>query len=155
VLRPDGALYLADFGLLKSSKSIMFFVNTNRPHQPKHFSLDFELSLRAAFLSNELRSLARELLPNHARFYSTFQIPVLNLMKTEDRSLAPDLCTIFRERRMELPSMFRQQLDDIRLFFWLGGLRNDPFRRHQKQPAISEPNLIADVVDITRPTRKI
>jgi arsenite methyltransferase len=29
--------------------------------------------------------------------------------------------------RRELPRRYRRDLDDIRLFFRLGGLRNDPF----------------------------
>jgi hypothetical protein len=29
--------------------------------------------------------------------------------------------------RKALPRRYRQQLDDLRLFFWLGGLKNDPF----------------------------
>lgn len=132
VLRPGGALYLVDFGLLKSLKSIMFFVNENRPHQPPLFSLDFELSLKAAFLAEELRGLARDLLPEEMQFYSTFQIPLLNVIKSVDRPLAPETHLRLREMRAALPRVFRGQLDDIRTFFWFGGLRNDPFRRRAR-----------------------
>lgn len=128
VLRPGGALYLVDFGLLKSLRSLMFFVNENRPYQPAHFSRDFELSMKAAFLPEQLRSLAREHLPGEMEFYSTFQMPLLNIVKSKDRLLAPSVYAGFCENRASLPKLFRRQLDDMRMLFWLGGLRNDPFR---------------------------
>ena len=128
VLRADGAVYLVDFGLLKSLRSIMFFVNQNRPHQAAHFSLDFELSMKAAFPPGQLRALTEELLPHHVQFYSTFQVPLLNIVKSKDRPLSPTLYSHFRETRKALPIIFRRQLDDMRAFFWFGGLRNDPFR---------------------------
>jgi arsenite methyltransferase len=131
VLQPSGALYLADFGLLKSPRSVSFFVDANRPHQARHFSIDFESSMKAAFLSEQLCALARDLLPR-GRFYRTFQIPLLNLIKTPDRPLDAGHYRAFRDRRTQLQAKFRRQLDDIRLFFWLGGLRNDPFRRNQR-----------------------
>ena len=108
----------------------MFFVDENRPHQPPHFSLDFELSMRAAFPSDDLRDLARELLPPGTTFHRTFQIPLLNVMKSADQPLDPAIYAKFRELRAGLPVAYRRQLDDMRLFFWLGGLRNDPFRRY-------------------------
>ncbi|PJB04963.1 MAG: class I SAM-dependent methyltransferase, partial [Hydrogenophilales bacterium CG_4_9_14_3_um_filter_63_34] len=49
VLKPGGALYLTDFGRLKSLKSVIFFAYMNARFQPHLFSLDYERSLRAAF----------------------------------------------------------------------------------------------------------
>jgi arsenite methyltransferase len=150
VLQPSGALYLADFGLLKSPRSVSFFVDANRPHQPQHFSVDFELSMKAAFLSEELCAIAGDLLPPRTRFYRTFQIPLLNLIKTPDRPLDAAQYEAFRDQRAQLPAKFRRQLDDIRLFFWLGGLRNDPFRPNRRR---SRMGALESVVELTRLSR--
>jgi SAM-dependent methyltransferase len=129
VLKPGGALYLVDFGLLKSERSIAHFVAENRPHQSAEFSLEFEQSMKAAFMPDELGLLARAHLPRGTAFHRTFQIPLLNVAKSPDRPIAPELLARFRELRAALPAPYKRQLDDMRLFFWLGGLRNDPFRR--------------------------
>ena len=89
ILRPGGALYLADFGRLKSLKSVLYFAYMNAKHQPHVFSLDYERSLRAAFLADELRALAARKLPEGVRVHCTFLAPLLVAIQTEPRSL-PD-----------------------------------------------------------------
>jgi ubiquinone/menaquinone biosynthesis C-methylase UbiE len=128
VLKPGGAVYLIDLGRLKSLRSVLFFAYANARHQPHVFSLDYERSLRAAFLQEDFEILSREYLPEGARVYSPLGIPVLLLIKTPDRSLPPQLRSRLREMRRELHSRYRGDLDDIRLFFRLGGLADDPFR---------------------------
>jgi ubiquinone/menaquinone biosynthesis C-methylase UbiE len=128
VLRPDGALYLVDFGRLKSLKSVLYFAYMNRAHQPHLFSLDYERSLRAAFLPDEFRKLAAAVLPPETSAYTTAQIPILNIVKSPDRKLDPARQERLKIMRSALPRRYRRELDDMRLFFWLGGLRNDPFR---------------------------
>ena len=46
VLKPGGALYLVDFGALKSLKSVLSFAYLNAGHQPYLFSRDYERSPR-------------------------------------------------------------------------------------------------------------
>ena len=82
ILRPGGALYLADFGRLKSLKSVLFFAYMNAKHQPHVFSLDYERSLRAAFELADFRAVAAASLPADARVFSTFKVPLLVLVKT-------------------------------------------------------------------------
>lgn len=60
ILRPGGALYLVDFGRLKSLKSVIYFAYMNEGNQPHIFSLDYERSLRAAFLPDDFKKLAAE-----------------------------------------------------------------------------------------------
>ncbi len=127
ILRPGGALYLVDFGLLKSPRSIRHFVEANRDHQSPEFSREFENSLNAAFPSHEFKSLAERELPAQMRSFSTAQIPMLNIVKSPDKKLPDALRTRVRAMRRELTPRFRRDLDDMRLFFWLGGLGNDPF----------------------------
>lgn len=127
VLRPGGALYLTDFGRLKSLKSVIFFAYMNARHQPHIFSLDYERSLRAAFLKEDFAALAERLLPANARLLSTFKVPFLVLIKSEDRPLPAALRERVQAMRRALRPRYRRDLDDLRTFFRLGGLRNDPF----------------------------
>jgi len=128
ILKPNGAVYLVDFGRLKSLKSVLFFAYMNRDHQPHIFSLDYERSLRAAFLPEELEDLSCQEMPAHVRVYTPFGLPLLSLIKSPDRPLDEAKRRRLGEMRRNLPTRYRRDLDDIRLFFWLGGLRNDPFR---------------------------
>jgi SAM-dependent methyltransferase len=127
VLKPDGAIYLTDFGRLKSLKSVLFFAYLNRKFQPHSFSLDYERSLRAAFLPSDFINLALENFGDRVQVFNTFGIPILVVVKTKDISIPSAVTDSLRDMRKRLPTKYRRELDDIRLFFWLSGLRNDPF----------------------------
>lgn len=127
VLKPGGALYLVDFGRLKSLKSVIFFAYMNAQYQPHIFSLDYERSLRAAFLKEEFESLTRRHFPSAARVESTFKVPFLVIIKTEDRALPDALRQRIAAMHKALQPRYRRDLNDMRTFFALGGLRNDPF----------------------------
>lgn len=128
VLKPDGALYLTDFGRLKSLKSVIFFAYMNARHQPHIFSLDYERSLRAAFLEEEFESLASKHFQTDVEIFSTFKVPILVVIKTGDRALPADVYDRLKRMRNALKARYRRDLDDIRMFFRLGGLANDPFK---------------------------
>lgn len=128
ILKPGGKLYLVDLGRLKSLKSVIFFAYMNRKHQPHLFSLDYERSLRAAFVREDFEQLAAEELGPDAKVYQTFRVGVLLLIATPDIPLGDQTVRKkLHEMRRELPRNYRKQLDDMRLFFRLGGLQNDPF----------------------------
>lgn len=127
ILKQDGALYIVDFGRLKSLKSVQHFAGLNAAHQPPLFTLDYENSMRAAFLAGEFAALTAELLPPQVRLYKTFIIPMLVILKTADHPLPDDLRKTFQAMRGALPSAYRRDLDEIRLFLRLGGLSEDPF----------------------------
>jgi arsenite methyltransferase len=128
ILKPGGALYLVDFGRLKSLYSVLFFAYMNADAQPHIFSLDYERSLRAAFEYDELKATATSFLPEQVRVYSTFITPMLTLIRTPGRALDPALRERVRTMRRALPRRYRADLDDMRLFFRLKGLQSDPFR---------------------------
>lgn len=127
VLKPGGALYLTDFGRLKSLKSVLFFAYMNAKHQPHLFSLDYERSLRAAFLKEEFETLAGKYFPPEVSVVSTFKVPFLVIVKTPDRPLPEPLQRQIDAMRRALKPRYRRDLNDLRTFFSLGGLRNDPF----------------------------
>ncbi len=127
VLRPGGALYLTDFSRLKSLKSVIFFAYMNADHQPHIFSLDYERSLRAAFLKEEFESLVSRHFPSEVSVQSTFKVPFLVIIKTADHPLPEALRQRIAAMYKALQPRYRRDLNDIRNFFALGGLRNDPF----------------------------
>jgi len=127
VLTPGGALYLTDFGRLKSLKTVIFFAYMNAKHQPHLFSLDYERSLRAAFLKEEFDALAAKHFPPEVKVVSTFKVPFLVILKTADHPLPERLRQKLDVMRCALTPRYRRDLSDLRTFFALGGLRNDPF----------------------------
>ncbi len=127
ILKPGGAIYLADFGRLKSLRSMIFFAYMNKNHQPHVFSLDYERSLRAAFLRSDFIRLSKMEFGPCVSVVSSWGVPVLVLVKTEDREVSPWVADELRRMRRNLSIKYRRELDDIRFLFWMSGLRNDPF----------------------------
>ena len=127
VLKPGGALYLTDFGRLKSMRSVNYFAYMNAAFQPHLFSLDYERSLRAAFLKEDFDLLAARHFMSEARVESTFMVPFLVLVKTSDKALPDEIRRRIAEMSRSLRPRYRRDLNDLRRFFALGGLRNDPF----------------------------
>lgn len=127
VLSRDGALYLVDFGRLKRLQTVIFFAYQNARHQPHLFTLDYERSLRAAFEYEDFKAMAGAELPGRASVLSTFMVPMLTVLKTADRPLTNDQRQRVKSMRAALPKRYRSDLDDLRVFFRLGGLGNDPF----------------------------
>jgi len=128
ILKPGGAIYLADFGRLKSLRSVIRFAYMNEGHQPHIFSLDYERSLRAAFLYQEFVETAGQYLPASVRAYSTFIVPLLVILRTAPRAVPQELAGQLTQLRRELPQRYRRDFEELRLFLGLGGLRPDPFR---------------------------
>ncbi|MDP1929459.1 MAG: class I SAM-dependent methyltransferase [Thiobacillus sp.] len=128
ILKPGGAVYLADFGRLKSLKSVIFFAYMNRDRDPHQLLLDYERSLRAAFLLSDFKLLAKNVLDGAVNVFSTFKVPLLILLKTQDKPLPADKVETLNRMRNNLNTRFRYDLDDMRTFFKLGGLKNDVFR---------------------------
>ncbi len=128
VLKPGGAIYLTDFGRLKSLRSVLFFAYMNAAHQPHLFSLDYERSLRAAFLLEDFVDASTRFLPNSVSVLSTFLVPFLVVIRTPARNLSAELSDRLKEMRKCLPHQFRSDLDELRLFCRLGGIDPDPFR---------------------------
>jgi ubiquinone/menaquinone biosynthesis C-methylase UbiE len=128
VLKPGGALYLADFGHLKCDSSISHFVGMHKDTLPPEVCLDYEHSLRAAFEVRDFRDAAYTQLSFPASVYATFLVPLLVIVKTPTRS-APsialrDQLTILHNR---LSPRYRRELHELCLFFRLSGLRSDGF----------------------------
>ncbi len=126
--KTNGAIYLVDFGRLKSLKSAIYFAYMNARYQPHIFSLDYERSLRAAFLKEDFEQLSEKIFGDKCLLYATFPMPILVVIKTPDRGKSSaNLQSRLRSLRSQLSSRYRAELNDIRMLFKLGGLKNDPF----------------------------
>lgn len=127
ILKPKGALYLVDFGRLKSLKSVLYFAYMNADNQPHLFSLDYERSLRAAFLAEEYTTLSTELFGDDYDVIPTAFLPILVLIKSKhEKPVSADIQQKLRSLRDALPKRYQADLNDIRFLFRLSGLKNDP-----------------------------
>jgi len=127
ILKPNGAVYLVDFGRLKHLRSVIYFAYMNRKHQAHIFSLDYERSLRAAFLKEEFQNLKKRYLPDY-ELISTSLIPLLVIIKSPDSMLDKHKIDHFKKVRKTFPRKYRRILDDMRTLLKYGGMKNDPFK---------------------------
>lgn len=128
ILRPGGAVYLVDFSRFKRLNTVIFFAYLNARHQPHLFTLDYERSMRAAFEQAEFKAVTREELPGRADVISTFMVPMLTIVKSEDHHIQEAQREQLRDVLRKMPARYRSDLNDLRTFFRLGGLKNDPFQ---------------------------
>jgi SAM-dependent methyltransferase len=122
VLKPDGGLYLIDFGRLKRQATQRFFAEDRSDIQPGQFTLDYFNSLRAAFSGEEL-ALAVQLFGEGVRRYETALAPFMVVFKSAARC-QPDEAKRRLARTLH-GGLSGGQRDDFRLYArWLrlGGL---------------------------------
>jgi len=124
ILRPDGGVYIVDFGHLKSERSIDYFAHQYADRQPELFTLDYLYSLRAAFSVRDFQAAAEILSPT-VRLYTTFLAPYMVAFKSAPRRAADAaLSEGIRRLRSALPPHHAADLRDLITFFALGGLRS-------------------------------
>ncbi len=127
VLRPEGALFINDFGRLKSVKSVVHMAYLTSRDEPYLFTLDKERSMRAAFTLDDFRALAKRHWGDRIEVRGTFKVPLVVLLRTPPRPLPESVAEEFRARREARPARERSDLDDLRFFFRLSGVTEDPF----------------------------
>jgi len=125
VLKPDGGLYLADFGRLKRADSIDYFAYQYKDRQPPLFTIDYLNSLHAAFSLDDFRSACASAFVNRASVVSTWRVPYMVVTKSPSRREIPDeLRKSLWAIRDSLPGYHKVDLDDLRRFFQMGGLES-------------------------------
>ncbi len=131
ILQPQGALYLIDFSRFKSLKTVIYFAYLNARGQPpaSHlYYLDYERSLRAAFLHEEYVRLCSDELPKEMRVYTTSPVPFLSLIRSEPTNpTPPDILATLQQRRKMLPKQSQMRLNELLRFFRAGGLSTNSF----------------------------
>lgn len=122
VLRPDGGVYLADFGRLKRAASQHYFAHDRVEEQTPLFTEDYLNSLRAAFSIGEL-SDAVALLHQPPRCYQTALAPFLVIFR-RDRAGLPAAANLERARQAfaRLSAMQKRDFHALAHWFRIGGL---------------------------------
>lgn len=125
LLKPGGALYLADFARLKRDSSRRYLVERSASGQSEIFRTDFLNSLRAAFSVEEFRDAIEAAFGKYAQVIAMKPVPVMLVVQQGDRralssEVLAQCVAIFQSLNT------RQQFDfqDLQRFFKLGGLAN-------------------------------
>ena len=122
VLKPEGGIYMVDFGHLKAQRNIEYFANQYADRQPALFTLDYLNSLQAAFYFEDIRSAAQPLL-GRARLYHTFLAPFMVALKSPPRrNLDGALMAELAKMKQALPTWHQADFADLTTFFRLGGM---------------------------------
>ena len=124
VLKPDGALYISDFGRLKSRKTIAYFVQRASTGANRTSLQDYEHSLLAAFSPDELKSAVSKYFGNRVKVFTSAVSPMMMVACSAPRANIPHLKDVFRTMYYGLPRDRRADVDQLRLFMRLGGLSN-------------------------------
>jgi ubiquinone/menaquinone biosynthesis C-methylase UbiE len=125
IVKPDGGIYLSDFGHLNSEKSMQHFAYQHRERQPELFTIDYLNSLRAAFHLTDFQRLSAKHLAGRARLYSTFLIPLMVTIKSAKRGQVElALTQKLADLQRALPIPQQRDLKDLIGLFKLGGLKS-------------------------------
>ena len=122
ILKPNGVVYIEDFGRLKCESSVKYFVGRGDQGDQDGFLELYEASMRAAFMAEELRTIAGSMLPTDVQIYKTFPIPFLVVVKTPGIELTDGQEQKLGHGLASLNSLQRQDYRDLALAFRLGGL---------------------------------
>ncbi|WP_321364904.1 class I SAM-dependent methyltransferase [uncultured Celeribacter sp.] len=122
VLRPDGALYLMDFGRLRSDRSLEIFVGKVAISETEALAEDYRASLHAAFTPEDFQTEIARLGRQSVEFYRTPLAPLAMVAATPPRSTVPGRNAQFRQAVRRLNRTRRAELAQLRMFLSIGGL---------------------------------
>lgn len=123
LLKPGGALYLADFARLKRDSSRRYLVERSAREQSELFRTDFLNSLRAAFSVDEFRNAAEAAFGKRVRVVAMRPVPVmLAVWRGEPQPLSEMAQAQCAEIFQSLNVQQQCDFQDLRRFFGLGGL---------------------------------
>jgi arsenite methyltransferase len=116
VLKPDGRLFIMDFGRLRSLKSVGYFVRRAVPPHEPILIRDYRASLLAAFSRIELESALPSGLRQRVSVYSTIVSPLMMVVATPMAAHAPAASA------RDLPPRRRAEYRQLSLALRLGGM---------------------------------
>lgn len=121
VLKPEGRIYIADFGRLKRVQTQRFLANQNR-RQPDVFRTDYLNSLRAAFSVEELCGAARSAFGDALELKQTDAVPLFVVLLSRNREgLAGGQQASARRIYSKMSWAQRLAFRDMARFFRQGG----------------------------------
>lgn len=109
VLKPDGGLYIVDFGRLKRNGTRNFFSNDRLAKQPPVFAQDFRHSMAAAFSLNEIEkafAVFGASIQVHSTLIAPFMVAICTgarrtLEEADQQRLAQKFSDLTREQRQD------------------------------------------------------
>ena len=124
ILKPQGGLYLVDFGHLKTEKAISTFAYQYADRQAELFTLDYLYSLQAAFWPEDFQHSYKSHLAEFGGFYKTFIVPYMIVVKSPARRHSSStLKTQLNKIRQSMPNYHKTDIKDLIDFFRFGGLK--------------------------------
>jgi arsenite methyltransferase len=124
ILKQDGGVYMADFGHLKSKRSIDYFAAQYQDRQPDLFTEDYYNSLHAAFYPEDFRKAVAPL-EGRARLYATIGLPFMLALKSQPRrGDAPHLVAELARMQKNLPQWHKGDFNDLVRHFGMNGMRS-------------------------------
>lgn len=124
VLRLDGAVYLNDFGRLKSQKSVDYFVGRAAAGEHPVLVQDYVQSLHAAFSRTEFEEVATRHLDKRARVYSTIISPLVIVVKGGKPQANLIQKAELRKIYRSLPRPRKSDVRQMKMFLRFDGLRS-------------------------------
>ena len=121
VMGPNGRVFIADFGRVKSLKSIEYFVRRAIPPHEPVLEHDYRASLRAAFSREEINGAMSDRIRQRISMYSTIVSPVMVILMSPFP--APHNLNANADRILHaLPRRRRADYRQLRMSLSLGGM---------------------------------
>jgi arsenite methyltransferase len=122
VMSPEARLFMADFGRLKSLKSVEYFVRRAIPRDEPILAGDYRASLRAAFSRREIGTSVPGPLRRRISIYTTAISPMMVVLMAPFPGRTRDGGTEARRAVRSLPLGRRADYWQLRFFLRLGGM---------------------------------
>lgn len=121
ILKPEKRVYLYDFGKVKRTETIDFFVNTVTNDFVKE---DYRNSLKAAFELEDFKYLMQRHLGDKAQIFSTLLVPMIIVIKSGSHTLTYDQTRQLKLMTQQLNTQQRNDFNMLKLFLRMGGIRS-------------------------------
>lgn len=121
ILKSDKRLYLYDFGKIKRTETIDFFLGTVNNVFVKE---DYKNSLKAAFTVEDFKYLTSKYLGENIQLFSTLCVPVIVVIKNTSHALKIEQKKQLNEMVKRLNSQQKNDFKMVKLFLLMNGMRS-------------------------------
>lgn len=124
ILRPGGALYLMDFGRLRTKRAIEIFVSKVSRTEPASVTQDYRASLLAAYTPEDFSCEIKRLRRPEISLHQTIITPLVMIASTPlpSSQIEDVLSTRYENAKKSLTAQRRRELEQLRLFLQFGGM---------------------------------
>lgn len=124
VLKPGGALYLMDFGRLRTKRAIEIFVSKVSRTESKSVTQDYRASLLAAYTPDDFFCEIKRLQRQEISLHRTIVTPLVMIACTPlpTGQIEHVLSARYKAATKSLTQQRRSELEQLRLFLQFGGM---------------------------------